>query len=539
MPETTELNVNHCQARDRKLVFISHSSDDSNAGMRLAGQIEAIGIPCWIAPRDVPFGAHWGGAIVDAIETCKVFVILLSANANKSVHVENELVCAANYKKEIFPLRIENVKPSRNIELPIGPRHWVDLFEGPPRNEQNMHRFLVELRDILRAWIVPDLPPLKEVKPASAKQSTVSAGTAPASVAGKASAGTASDPAATITVEPASTTIGPPPPSPELRQVISSALRSYNHATNPIQSIAANLYRIHGPDLVPELCLMLGDQEFTGWKDQLFQLIGFCLAEPKARVHEQLVFATMLDKLREGGPTLSSALQVINKLRISRRERWERLFGAFPVVHLEYGYLLVLALIDTVPFDRGADLGRALAEVIHVPSQQLQLAVIDAIEKLGYRAAIPDLIELLESTADWKVAARASKCFADWQDADSARAMRSALVACTDAYSWLDLAESLSRVEGHGAADFLSTNFCSLANQNKENALGSRFWNGLKALSSKQLPGALRRIATSAADPKLQEMARQRLSELGGSDRDKRIISEHCAVLFPGSVPTR
>ena len=186
MPETTEPNVNDGQAHHRKLVFVSHASNDSDAGMRLAGQIEAMGIPCWIAPRDVQFGANWGGEIVDAIKACEVYVILLSANANKSIPVENELVCAGNYKKTIVPLRIENVKPSKNIELHVGARHWVDLFEGPPQIEQTMRKFLVVLRDILRAWLVPDLPPLKEEKPAppAAEQATVPVGPSPTTMAG-------------------------------------------------------------------------------------------------------------------------------------------------------------------------------------------------------------------------------------------------------------------------------------------------------------------------------------------------------------------
>ena len=260
---------------------------------------------------------------------------------------------------------------------------------------------------------------------------------------------------------------------------------------------------------------MLSDQEFTSWNYQLYELIGFCVAEPKARVHEQLALADMLDHLREGGPRLSGALRVINKLRIPRRERWERLFGAFQVVYLADGWVLIPALIDSVPSDRRTDLGRALVEVIHFASQHLQLAVIDAIEKLGYRGAIPGLKELLETTADWRVAAVASKCLADWQVADSAPSMRSALTACTDASWWCSLAVSLSRIEGQAAADFLVDQLLELNEPGQKLALESGFWNGFKALSPKQLPGALQGIATSAADPKLQELARQRLSALG------------------------
>jgi len=125
-------------------------------------EIEGLGIPCWMAPRDVPFGANFGAAIIDAIEATEVFVVLLSASANGSIHVANEIERAVNYRKAIIPLRLEKVKPSRAIELHISARQWVDLFEGEEKREQNMRRFLDVLRDVLRSWLVPDLPPLNQ-----------------------------------------------------------------------------------------------------------------------------------------------------------------------------------------------------------------------------------------------------------------------------------------------------------------------------------------------------------------------------------------
>jgi hypothetical protein len=151
---------------DRKLIFISYASPDREPAERLVREIEALGMPCWIAPRDVPSGAIYGRAILDAIEGAEVFVVLLSASANKSIHVANEIERATSYRKTIIPLRLENVKPSRDIELHISSRHWVDLYEGPQQREQNMRRFLNVLRDILRAWLVPDLPPLGDAQPA-------------------------------------------------------------------------------------------------------------------------------------------------------------------------------------------------------------------------------------------------------------------------------------------------------------------------------------------------------------------------------------
>jgi hypothetical protein len=130
MAETYTVDGGGRQIRDHKLIFISYASPDRGSAERIVGEIEAHGMPCWMAPRDVPGGANWGKAILDALEAAEIFVVLLSAGANKSVHVANEIERAASYRKTIVPLRIENVMPSREIELHISARHWVDLFEG-------------------------------------------------------------------------------------------------------------------------------------------------------------------------------------------------------------------------------------------------------------------------------------------------------------------------------------------------------------------------------------------------------------------------
>jgi hypothetical protein len=174
MPDQVESESRGGSPLNRKLIFLSYASPDRGAAERLAGEIEAVGISCWMAPRDVPFGSNYAKAILDAIEAAEAFVVLLSSSANRSTHVANEIERAVNYQKTIVPLRLENVKPSREIELHISARQWVDLFEGPQQREQNMRRFLDVLRDILRAWLVPELPALSgaSAEPAAGRSAT-------------------------------------------------------------------------------------------------------------------------------------------------------------------------------------------------------------------------------------------------------------------------------------------------------------------------------------------------------------------------------
>lgn len=42
--------------------FISHASDDADAGTEVCDHLEAKGHRCWIAPRDVRAGHSWGSS---------------------------------------------------------------------------------------------------------------------------------------------------------------------------------------------------------------------------------------------------------------------------------------------------------------------------------------------------------------------------------------------------------------------------------------------------------------------------------------------
>ena len=42
-----------------KDVFISHATEDQATAAEVCALLEARGIPCWIAPRDVAAGVVW------------------------------------------------------------------------------------------------------------------------------------------------------------------------------------------------------------------------------------------------------------------------------------------------------------------------------------------------------------------------------------------------------------------------------------------------------------------------------------------------
>src|SRR5260221_103005 len=63
----------------RPRVFVSYSSPDVAKANAICAALEAAGVPCWIAPRDLSAGTRWGAGIVQAIEACQVVLTVAGA----------------------------------------------------------------------------------------------------------------------------------------------------------------------------------------------------------------------------------------------------------------------------------------------------------------------------------------------------------------------------------------------------------------------------------------------------------------------------
>ncbi|MBP1823236.1 toll/interleukin-1 receptor domain-containing protein [Mycobacterium sp. OAE908] len=112
-------------------VFICHSSLDKVAADAVCAALEARGIRCWIAPRDIRPGQDWAAAIVDAIRGAQILVLVFSGHANESPQVRREVERAANLGKGLLPLRIEDVKPQQSLEYYLNEPHWLDAITKP------------------------------------------------------------------------------------------------------------------------------------------------------------------------------------------------------------------------------------------------------------------------------------------------------------------------------------------------------------------------------------------------------------------------
>ena len=61
-------------------VFLSHATEDRDIATQVCAALEADGISCWIAPRDVKAGTDYAAAILDAIRTSDLVLLVFSAS---------------------------------------------------------------------------------------------------------------------------------------------------------------------------------------------------------------------------------------------------------------------------------------------------------------------------------------------------------------------------------------------------------------------------------------------------------------------------
>jgi formylglycine-generating enzyme required for sulfatase activity len=159
-------------------VFVSHASANADVAMAICNGLEARGVSCWIAPRDVAFDGTYGTEIMKGLRECDVFLILVTEAAAESQQVEREAERASHYKKRIIPVIVGRNEPGPRLEFYVAGRQQFPCGSTPD------DRFLADLTSAIRqggvaaappAPAVPRAPEAHGIPPASAKRLTAAA----------------------------------------------------------------------------------------------------------------------------------------------------------------------------------------------------------------------------------------------------------------------------------------------------------------------------------------------------------------------------
>ncbi len=128
-------------------IFISYSSKDQDIAETICRALESRALTCWISCRDVHPGENFQEAIVQALRTARVMVLVFTSNANNSDEIKKELVLAGRHRVTVVPVRVEDVVPTDAFSYELATRQWIDLFKNW---EREIERLATRIGDILR-----------------------------------------------------------------------------------------------------------------------------------------------------------------------------------------------------------------------------------------------------------------------------------------------------------------------------------------------------------------------------------------------------
>lgn len=115
-------------------VFISYSVKNQKLANELCAYLEQTGVPCWIAPRDIPSASNYAGEITRAIKAADDVLLVYSKDSSKSVHVKNEINLAINNAKSILPYCIDNSPYDDDLEYYLSSRQKIVSYGDIPKD---------------------------------------------------------------------------------------------------------------------------------------------------------------------------------------------------------------------------------------------------------------------------------------------------------------------------------------------------------------------------------------------------------------------
>lgn len=143
----------------RGMIFISYSSKDYNAALAIKGMLVENNLDCWMAPESIPMGGDYSSEIPDAIESCDVFLLILSMQSQISNWVPKELDLAITYNKPIIPFQIDNGMITKPFNFRLSNVQRIEAFHNlEVAYKRLMERVKMETKDVRSDKVKCGLP---------------------------------------------------------------------------------------------------------------------------------------------------------------------------------------------------------------------------------------------------------------------------------------------------------------------------------------------------------------------------------------------
>lgn len=156
-------------------VFISYKAEEIEDANWVKQTLENNGISCWMAPMSIPGGSSYAVEIPQAIQACKVFVLILSKKTQASKWVPKEIDQAINFNKTIMPFMLEDCALQDDFNFYLTNVQRYAAYESKAAAIEKM---INEIRALIGTTVpsapptLPTPPTVPEKKPENAKSKT-------------------------------------------------------------------------------------------------------------------------------------------------------------------------------------------------------------------------------------------------------------------------------------------------------------------------------------------------------------------------------
>jgi len=110
-------------------VFVSYSRRNKEIVDQIVGEMGRADMDVWIDREDIKAGNSWRVQIVQAIDTCEAFVLMLSAHSAVSENVHKEINLAQDSKRKTFVLMLERLQLPAEIRYQLAGLQFIDVEE--------------------------------------------------------------------------------------------------------------------------------------------------------------------------------------------------------------------------------------------------------------------------------------------------------------------------------------------------------------------------------------------------------------------------
>jgi hypothetical protein len=108
-------------------IFISHASEDKRLARNVAAILRRQGWDPWLDESDIRGGASWAASIQQALRSCSVVVLLVTANSVSKEWVLDEIAAARNLRVPIIPAILEHVRLPDELQFLLQRTQFVDV----------------------------------------------------------------------------------------------------------------------------------------------------------------------------------------------------------------------------------------------------------------------------------------------------------------------------------------------------------------------------------------------------------------------------